>query len=729
MSDQFENNQENQQNPLSDNTQDANYTETTAENPTAEQQNPENQGTSQQQYAQPIFDGNSYPYYSYPGSKAPSLRSTAPTYERAIALAAEGKSFSFVIMMWIFGLLASETFFRSGFGFGLSIPLLNIILFSIAAWFYTGKENPFRLENAPLLISIGLISAGFFFTYSSFTYTMNVFMLIFLTFVTLGKLAGFKSKAFSGIMIKQTLLSVFAYSFYYLDMPFKTIKNVSNREKNGLAKPLKIILGVIISLPVAIIFILLFTQADEMFKQFVDRAIELIGIDLGWIIFDFIFGTFIFMFTAASLFATKAFVPKESDAAPREHKGVFDPVICSTVLAVISLIHILFIAVQFRYLYSGESYFRNEGFRHSYSSYVTQGFTELCISSIMLFALMLFIFALVRRTENGSIPLSIRIFIALTVVCNLNILASVIFRLLMYIENYDLTVKRLALLWFILIFGICGVEILIKFFIPGLKIFNCFCVTAVIMVILLNAFNINAFVANYNADHYFQDTAGRHFDFWYIESLGTSAAPSLIKLYQNEKATEEVKNNAKSALERISYDIATKKTWRNIDLPAITARKAIKKAGIRQFDSEGYDSEGFDLNRGMKRTKDENGKYSYQSIYFDEQGQYHPYDDYDKYNAYSSYSSYDESGYDYEGFDQKGYDREGFDRGGYNYDGFDRYDYDRDGYDKSGFNREGFNRWGYDKSGNYNNNWDTGNHSNVSSGYYESHLSSAKSYR
>ena len=626
-----------------------------------ENSSPENKSAQQENTGQfsppPIF--NEAGDYSASHYYTPAVpRESRESFIKATALIKEPSSLVMLIFIWIFGIFFCETFLRSGFGFGLSVPMCSAIFFGTAAFYLKPKGEMLSGSTIILLTVVGLISASFFFTQGSLTYTVNVFLLIFLFLITLAKLAGFRAKTFSKSMIVQSLSAGFASMFSFLDMPFRALGGLFKKDgKSAAAKPAKIILGVILSLPVAVIFISLFTSADNVFDKYVTKVIDAIGLDFGYIVFDIVMGSIIFIFASACLISIKSYVAPDTEE--KQMKGFLDSTVFGTVLFVVALIHVLFIAVQSYYLYGGEAYFRKEGFAYSYSEYATKGFFELCASSLLLFALILFIYAFMKRKENSDVPIFTKVTISILVVCNLNIFASVLYRMYMYIDAYDLSVKRLALVWLILLTGISSLGIVVKFFVPKLRLFNYISVVTVIMVLILNAANINYLVADYNTKHYFEKTAGRYFDVYYISSLGPSATPSLVELYLNEsekKPSAEVKEQIKYELNRHNSILSTTKTWRNIDLPSINARKALTKAGFKALSSDGYDENGYD--------------------------------------AYG----YDRYGFNKDGFDSKGnigggYDADGYDDLGYDQNGYDRDGYDRDGYDGAGYDRNGRNRY------------------------------------
>ena len=657
---------------------DANHTTTEAEAAepavlnTPDPENPEANETeapAQSSWNNPYGYGNNYSSLYIP-------RTEKPEYQKVLSVTAESKSTRMLLPVWLLCVLFSETFLRSGFGFGLSIPLTVILFYGIALWFFRPKEGGYPKGTLPLVAANCLLSTGFFLVHSPFTHFVNFLVMAVLFFLSLGKLGGYPFGAVSGRLLREGMTAALE-SLTYLGMPFKTISATFKvGERKTLSGSLKIILGVIIALPLAAIFLALFSSADEAFGELIEKILENIGMNVFWIFFDVIFGSFLFIFAAALLLCGKGHTTPESHTAePAPRKGAWDTMVCTSFLAVISLVHVFYIVFQLSYMFGGESFFR--GSEYSYGSYVHSGFYELCVSSTLVFFLVFLTFFFIKRTEAGQIHGVVKGSISLLVLCNLCIFASLIYRMYIYIQSYDLSVERVLLLWFVALVGLCSVGVVLKFFRESTNLFRYISVTVVLMTVALNAVNVNALVARYNVDHYFEDTAGRSFDVYYIDSLGVAATPALVDLYKNETVSQKVKEEARSLLVNQSYDIYEHTSWRNTSLPVMLALDALKSSDIPAIGKDGYDAEGYDR---YGRNKDGYDKEGYNGSGFNREG-------------------YDREGYDMNGYNRDGYGRNGCDIDGYNTDGYDWQGYDREGYTMNGFYRGGYDSDGYDMNG------------------------------
>ncbi len=200
---------------------------------------------------------------------------------------------------------------------------------------------------------------------------------------------------------------------------------------NSRWKP--ILIGAVIALPVLIVFAGLFASADQFFSQsirtFTDHLDEIITIPkLMWDIF-----LAIMMASIAWLIWTRS----RDMRAPvqKEHLFRFDPAMIITVLALINILFVIFVAFQGVYFFAGHDYVQAQGL--VYSDYMRQGFDQLLVAAGFVFGGILLVHRLTRMTPKSIRVLSIAL-IAETFV----ILASAAKRLSLYIDAYHLTIDR-----------------------------------------------------------------------------------------------------------------------------------------------------------------------------------------------------------------------------------------------------------------------------------------------
>ena len=436
------------------------------------------------------------------------------------------QAFATVLFSWVFGILFSAILLRGGFG--VSVPLLVVIFYAIAAWYLTKKDPKPDKRSYLLMIPIALLSLGYVFQDNIATYLISFLMLIALIGLQLSRMSHTSSgQVFSPQSLYQTMVSTIARPFGFLDAPFKAVAKNVKRSKKG-SKSATVLFGLIIALPIAAIFTALFVSADDAFGYFVRLLFSKIDIFNKNTIFDLFFGT------AAALFISSWLITLRARKAPEKTglkiKFGLNQLLTATVLSVINLVQIAFVVVQFGYLFAGMKL--PDGMTRA--EYARSGFFELCVALCFSVSIIIFCLIFVCKDEKQRLPKAISLLLTVFIACNFVIIASAFFRMISYIAAFDLSVKRVMVTWLITVFAICMIGAAIKIWVPKFRILRHIAITAIVMTVALNFVNINSQVANYNVNRYIDSMNTkdvRVIDVSYLSSLGPSAAKATLRLY------------------------------------------------------------------------------------------------------------------------------------------------------------------------------------------------------
>jgi hypothetical protein len=209
-------------------------------------------------------------------------------------------------------------------------------------------------------------------------------------------------------------------------------------------------LGLAASVPVAAVFGSLLMHADPIFERLVSR---ILGVDLTPLL-SHVARVVLWSWLAAGLLRVLAGLGWESQAAPLRRKGLGLGEV-GTVLLVVDLLFLAFVAVQFRYLFGGADLVRQvTGL--SYAEYARRGFFELvAVAALSLPLLLLADWWLDQRDPGRR-----RTFRSLAGVMLLLLgvmLASALLRMRLYTAEYGLTELRFYTTafmgWLVLVFG------------------------------------------------------------------------------------------------------------------------------------------------------------------------------------------------------------------------------------------------------------------------------------
>ena len=198
-----------------------------------------------------------------------------------------------------------------------------------------------------------------------------------------------------------------------------------------------ILRGLLIAVPLAVIFVALFSAADAVFARIIDTAfgIELNLGDVGWrIVVGVVLG-----WLAAGAIGLAAAERSESTvgaSGPGLRIGSTEIV---TVLLVVNAIFLVFVGLQAAYLFGGLDTLAASGL--TYAEYARRGFAELVVVAILAGSLIIGADRLARGRTRGVLIGAIGLSVLTAVV-----IASSALRLMLYQDAYGWTELRLYVL-------------------------------------------------------------------------------------------------------------------------------------------------------------------------------------------------------------------------------------------------------------------------------------------
>src|ERR687888_201052 len=141
--------------------------------------------------------------------------------------------------------------------------------------------------------------------------------------------------------------------------------------------------------------------------------------------------------------------PRDSSAPaarPRPRLGIVE---IGTALALLDLLFLAFVAVQFRYLFGGRSLVESR-VHLTYAEYARHGFFELVVVAALVLPLLLLADWVLRRSDRRG-DRAFRVFAGLLLALLLVVMASALQRMRLYEQTYGLTQLRLyatgVILW------------------------------------------------------------------------------------------------------------------------------------------------------------------------------------------------------------------------------------------------------------------------------------------
>ncbi|MDF1497722.1 MAG: DUF4173 domain-containing protein [Patescibacteria group bacterium] len=298
------------------------------------------------------------------------------------------------------------------------------------------------------------------------------------------------------------------------------LSKVKNDKRLG-----SILLGIGISIPFLLIFLSLFTSADQLFaKSFsnVFETAETANLAVK-IVRDFIVGAFFL----SSGFLMLARMNKRIEDNAYKMWDWLNQTALATFLVMLNLLFMIFVGFQAAYFFGGEALVKAQGL--TYADYAVSGFFELLFVAGLVFGITWFIYRGTEMRNRLSGLLSV-VLIAQTGV----IIVSAMSRLLLYIDTYGLTLSRfwaafcITLIGLVLLASAVGTIAKVSYAKMAKLIF----LGSLMLTSLVLIFNIEGFIAKYNIERYFNGET-KVMDVHYLfDDLSIDAIPQILVIDQ-----------------------------------------------------------------------------------------------------------------------------------------------------------------------------------------------------
>lgn len=472
------------------------------------------------------------------------------------------KFYMAIIFAVILGISSDLLFYRSAPGISFFIFIALGAAFSAFLAKRSGRDV--SKEQILILSAAVLLSADVFLRASFFLLFFNIIGSVYLAalFFTL-----FTNKNLVDFGLLNYVFSPLIYAVRSLFSASGFIeKHREPQEKAGITvspKFLGVLKGVIIAVPFLIIFSSLLSSADTVFKAYLDNLVNIrIDVDLA-VLTVRIFKIFILSFFFVGVFAL-ALKGRKSETIARAggSQKVIGFTETATILGLVELLFLSFIAIQFYYLFGGRDYVWGIDKYITYSEYARSGFYELIMTALISF-LLIFCLDEFGKKEGARENKIFKILSGVLASEIIIILLSSFSRLSLYIDGYGYTFQRF--LAFALLFWIGTIFILFLYKIIAAKKEGFFLAGAfsfsVVFWILMNILDPDAFIAQKNIERI---KAGKEPDLSYLSSLSEDAVPEIAGIFSaNSGINDEVKE--KIAM-HLYYRYNSRELWsRNTD--------------------------------------------------------------------------------------------------------------------------------------------------------------------
>lgn len=362
----------------------------------------------------------------------------------------------------------------------------------------------------------------------------------------------------------------------------------SGKSNKGGRFILKILLGLIVAVvPTMIIFTLL--SYDDGFSDIIGEILNFENFDLlshiVKLIFAFPLGAY-----AYSIYISSVDKKCENILTPESCKKSMTsmhfapPITILTFILPILFIYVVFFISQWKYYVSGFTGVLPDSF--SYAQYAREGFFQLCtVSVINLLILIVITLFLKRKQDKPSLLLKVIsiIFSAFTLV----LISTALAKMVMYIDCYGLTPKRVYATWLMAVLVLVFVLIIIKQFIKKLRLIALSLAILIIMFTALSLSEVESFIAQYNVDRYMDATLST-VDVEALDELGDPAVPQLVRLYEVLKNELDGKEDEPEYVKKYDLYVEVTDTLRSRGIEYRQSREENKNSSVWSFTLPSY---------------------------------------------------------------------------------------------------------------------------------------------
>lgn len=427
----------------------------------------------------------------------------------------------------VYGLIFTFCLYKNISGITFPVCVGAAILFAVLFM----KKIQYRImkNSLPYLIGMGLLGLSSAYTTSSFMHIFNItgILLLFMVFMihqfyndTVWDFPAYFQRIF--ILMGTTIQSV-PYPYWHGGWFFSKNKNVG---KNNTL--IAIVTGLIVALGILCVTLPLLLSSDIMFSKLFGEILSYINFStIFWISFTFILG-----FTLPYAFFTALCRYNFPEGRERKMK-FFDPVIGITFTSIVSLIYLVYCAIQIMYLFLGIRAGLPEYV--TYAEYARGGFWELLFVSIINFIIILLCMYLFR--EN----IVLKIVLTIMCGCTFVMIGSSAYRMKMYVDEYNLTFLRILVLWFLIVLALIIIGMVVNIYKKKFPLFHYIIVVISVMYIGFSFSRPDVMIAKYDIEQW-KNTDRQDFFYLMYETMSIDGAAEIAKVDLDDPEWKEVQN-------------------------------------------------------------------------------------------------------------------------------------------------------------------------------------------
>lgn len=359
------------------------------------------------------------------------------------------------------GVLTAFCFYRNANA--ITYPLFIALVYLVAYRILPELGFPVKRDSHFLALAALILAVNSAYTASPTLHCLNHLAQMLLGTIFLIH-QGYEDKSWD---IEKYISSMFLFWFQVLaslPVPFSYTTALLKKVKQGRNRNIFLLLGGFLAgLPAVVYLGYLLADADVVFKMLIEEIV-LDNLNLST------------LFSIALIISCSAIAVcclmgslASMSVPPQKEINRHNPLAAISFTAMIALLYVFFCAIQVVYLFAGKGRLPEE---MTYSEYARQGFFQLLAVVVLN---LIFVLNCFKYFHKHRVLTSLLTLISL---CTYVMIASAVYRMLLYVGAYYLTFLRLFVLWFLGVLAILMLGVLISIFKAGFPLFR-WCLTVI----------------------------------------------------------------------------------------------------------------------------------------------------------------------------------------------------------------------------------------------------------
>lgn len=435
---------------------------------------------------------------------------------------------------------------------GITIPLLEVG--TISYYVLIVKKLLKQVKKGSLFYIAAIFLLGFsIFLTDDWKITMMSKLAIIILLVVFVLHQFYDDFKWTFLKYFEVFSIVFIETIAAIIYPFTDAVNaikIKERQRKENEKLKYILIGIGVALPVTFVIMVLLLSADLIFASIFTNIFTNLTTPL--LQFKNLFSiltTMVFSYVVVYCFVNA--VAKKYIKEEVIDRRILDPTIANTFTGIISAIYIIFCGIQILGLF-GANLKLPEGY--TYSQYAREGFFQLLLVCGINLLIVLCCMAFFRESNV------LKVLLTIISICTYIMIASSAYRMILYIQAYQLTFLRIFVLWSLFVIALFMIGIMIQIYRKTFPLFRYCMVIATVCLIGLAYSHPDYIIASYNMkamtsmneQEAMKEIYVQYGDLEYIATLSADAAKAMATYEGNDEIVNEYFENIKSKSEQLN---------------------------------------------------------------------------------------------------------------------------------------------------------------------------------